>query len=376
MRRFLSWFGRRLATKSAPATRSRLFRPQLEQLDERLVPSALSSALIAANGEHCWYTVDMNTQHVVLYNYWHNIWGMVPLDMGQPQHGFDDSGNSFTGQIQAISASNDPQTGYPEVFVLAGKPGDNIWLVGAPLWRCDFWGNWHYFGWASRYLSISATTDGHVYAAHGPDGSKWTTSYLDSNGNGPNLGGQNVQVAASHSSTGNEVFAISSTSTLCVNSTNTPGQWQPVDDLVNDSFASLSATQDNTVFAEAWSGKLYQESWDWHPGGNWLQAGYFAWTSHDISAGGAWGQMSADLDAQGRSEVYAMNNSGDLYLYDNGWSWKASSVYDVSAAGGGVYYWVQHVTIQVWWTTDHYYAYCTAPTQGGYWTQYLGDYDY
>src|SRR5262249_9592869 len=133
---------------------------------------------------------------------------------------------------------------------------------------CDSNGKWHDVN-PDPFSSISATRDGHVYAAT-TDGLH--VRYFDSKGNGIDLGapakglpshGEGCldpgEVAASlNRYGGNEVFVIGQDRAIYVNSSNTYGDWRLVDNKAQ--FAHFSATRNNTVFVLTSAGLLYQEN--------------------------------------------------------------------------------------------------------------------
>ena len=195
-----------------------------------------------------------------------------------------------------------------------------------------------------NYARISATRDGHVYAVTA-DGSD--VRYLDSNGNGIDLGapspgiridgGSPSSVAASVGWFGsNEVFAIGSDGAIYVNSANAPGQWRLVDNSAY--YAELSATVNDTVFALVDNGGgLFQETEHFQING-WF--GYFYWTHQEVSPGMEWYEFSADTDASGHDEVYGIEEGNkNLYLFDQGSrTLKDYNVRDISGADGGYFY--------------------------------------
>jgi hypothetical protein len=325
MTRFLKWFGRTENTRPASATRHPVFRPQLEQLDERLLLS-MSSAITIPHGwgtEYDWYAVDNSSRQVVMFS------NTNRYNLGGP------------GNIGGVSASIDPRSGYGEVFALSVY-NSRQFNFDATLWLCDSSGNWHNFG--GDYTGISATRDGHVYAVTADGASVW---YLDSYGNGTDLGAPNTgsgpfaspSLAAGIAWFGwNEVFAIGPGLAIYVNSGNAAGQWRLVDNSAR--FISLSAAND-TVFALTWDGfgqggKLYQETEHLRLTN---RGGYFYWTDQDISGGRLYSTISADTDPSGRAEVYAVDTNTYLLLYDQGASVvEFIGVYDVSGAGGGYRY--------------------------------------
>jgi hypothetical protein len=307
--------------------------PQLEQLDERLVPSTASSAIsFQVNGdwfnftEHDWYTIDQTTSQVVEFTSTHRD------DLSGPKNVF------------AVSASLDPKTGYQtsEVFALASlNPEDRY----GPLWLRDRNG-WHDIG--GSYTNISATRDGHVYAVTFLAS---TVDYLsDSYGSRIVMGVPNSGVeegcfqhtiAASVGRYGqNEVFAIGKDGAIYVNSDNAPGQWRLVDNHA-PYYVSLSATANNTVFVlyyiDAFESAVYQETEDY----NFVGKNYY-WTRTAIShAGEQCRDISADTDANGRDQVYVIDPYGTAYCYNPtifGRTAVAYGVYDIAGADGDYYY--------------------------------------
>src|SRR6266851_5364551 len=255
MKRFLNWFRHVPNNSPSSANRPRSFRPQLEQLESRLVPSTLSSAISIQHPsgglswtERDWYATDLNTGIGTRTGQVVQFRGASRRNLGGPN------------DVSEVSASVDPNTGSAEVFVLDGK---------LSLWLCDSSGTWHSFG--GWYCGIAATRDGHVYAESDADSHMY---YLDSKGASTDLGapklglfigsvgsaGNGSLVAASVGWFGsNEVFALGSDSAIYVyNSVSAPGQWQLVDN--SQQFISLSATVNNTVFAMTKDWKIYQET--------------------------------------------------------------------------------------------------------------------
>jgi hypothetical protein len=338
MNRLLNFFRRSLHGNPSSAVRRRPVRLQLEELGDRIVPSASSAISIYhplgqfSYTERDWYSIDRTTNQVVEFQ-------------GTSRHNLAGPGGIF-----GVSASVDPNTGYGEVFAL------QVWNNGSlinhgPLWVCNSQGIWQDLG--GDYGSLSATRDGHVYAISSVNGDVY---YVNSNGaftdlSQPAAGTMSwVAPAASHfswfGSSGNEVFVIGNQDgAIYVNSANSPGHWRLVDNSAY--FESLSATRDDTVFAVTTSGKLYQETEHLHFNG-WYFTYY--WAHQDISGGMLFtSQISADVDAAGNDEVYAitaqytgegyLTSTGDAYLYDQGsWTHKDSDVFDIAGADGGYFY--------------------------------------
>jgi hypothetical protein len=330
MIRFLNWFRSHRSTQPT-SPRRRSVHLQIEQLHDRLLPSASSAiSVLHATGynqtttEHDWYTIDQSTRHVVEFQETtrHNL-------PGGP------------GFVFSVSATVGP-CGCAEAFALTNEALDGATPNG-PLWLCDESGNWHVLG--GDYYSISATRDGHVYAVSAAG----DVNYLDANGNAIDLGapkpGVNLTAAPAAGvnggglfGTGNNVFVIGKDQAIYVNGGSNSNAWRLVDN--STSFATLSAPAANTVFAVTGGGKLYQETE--HLGFNGWYFTY-SWSHQDISSGrtfAASSPISADLDASGNAEVYAIEaGTFNAYLYDQGsMTQKDSDVSDIAGAGGGYFY--------------------------------------
>ena len=357
MQRVLNWLRSAFRANPAPA-RPRAVRPQLERLDDRLVPSTTSAVTTTHHyGYHSYtshdlYAIDNNNQVV---DYWTNQWGHSKSLLGAPAN---------TG-ITDVSASIDPGTGNAEVFALGQDHR---------LYLCDGYGTWHNFGGA--YRGISATRDGQVYAVTS-DGSD--VRLVNGNGNTTaDLGAPDDGTGpyASHSIAasvgwfgGDEVFAIGGGGEIYVNSAGSPGGWRLVDRFSGNSpsFQTLAGGPNDEVFALDSNGHLWQVSehfatYSW----NGYFYGYFYWTPQDISGGQTYLALSADRDAAGNDEVYAITTGHDLYLHDpaisQNWQWRDSYVSAVSGADGGYFFDVNFGSV---WAYD--------PNTGGNpWTQ-LGD---
>jgi hypothetical protein len=349
MKRFLNWFSRTPRARPAPPSR-RPFRPQLERLSDRIVPSgsAASSAIsiyhplgLYSFTERDWFTVDLGANQVVEFS------GTVRYNLGGPRN------------VVQLAASVDPATGFGEVFALA-QPD---YYSPLQLWRCDSSGNWLQFS-GSYHGAFSATRDGHVLAF--AEGSS-DVLYLDSQGNAIDLGKPSpsfstYDIAVSVGWFGdNEVFTTDlSTNALYVCQVSQPGAWQLVDN--SHHLRELSATPDNTLFALDDSGRLYQVTEHFF-------MGYFYWTAQDISVGRQFDLprgISADRDASGQDEVYAVEHgTNNLYLYDQGgWTLKDTNVQDVDGADGGYFYDVNNYAGVL-------YAYMYNPDTYPHWS-YLG----
>jgi hypothetical protein len=358
MKHFLSWFRRPSRRPPAAAHPRRPARPQLEQLDDRLVPSTAGpSSAISINGsfyfqgirfpytQHDWYTIDRSTNQVVEFR------DTARHNLGGPT------------AIREVSASVDPQTGHGGVFALD---------FNGTIWWCNSFGQWSQL--PGSYGDMCATDDGHVYAvtSNGSD-----VRYLSSNGSatdlgmppagvsGPPFGGSSL--AASTGLRGkNEVFVVGQNGAIYLNDRNALGQWSLVDN--SQVFVGLSAARNNTLFATTASGKLYEET-ELHFLGGLYGSGFYFWIGQDISGGGnVYGTISADTDASGAAEVYATALGGNAYRYDQG-SWaqvNLSPVFDISGADGGYFY-----AVNDWYNGNFAVAWQYNPQLWNPWT-YLG----
>jgi hypothetical protein len=306
-----------------------MIRPLLEQLEGRLVPSTtgLSSAISISHPgsiERDWYTVDQRSNTLVEFQ------GTRRYDLGSPSSPF------ALNRYDEISASVDPKSGTAEAFVL-GLTQSKSGSLNESIWLCDSTGSWHLLTAFGNYKGIGATGDGRVYAVS-YDGSN--IRYLDSSGNGIDLGAPsdangpwafNALAASVSVFGGNEVFAIGPQGAIYLNNTNLAGQWQLVDN--TDFFATLSATPQNTVYALSDLGKLHLVSYQFFGGK------IYRWTDSEIV--GVYVSISADTDASGQSEVYAIqaDPNADTWLSDKGsLRWIDSNVADISGADGGYFY--------------------------------------
>jgi hypothetical protein len=330
MKRFLSWFRCPSRRPPAAAHQRRPARPQLEQLDDRLVPSTvgLDSAVstdhifyVQGKGsfsytEHDWYTIDQSKGAFQVVEFRDT----TRYNLGGP------------GSIGLVSASVDPHTGFGGVFALDGH---------GTIWWCNSFGQWSHL--PGSYRDMCATDDGHVYAvtSGGSD-----VLYLSSNGSATDLGTPPAGVFCCSSdslaaSTGlggkNEVFAIGQNGVIYLNDSNALGQWSLVDN--SQFFWSLSAARNNTLFATTKGNKLYEET-ELHFVGPYGSSIYF-WFGWDISGGNLYATISADTDASGAAEVYAIDQGGNLVRYDQG-SWaqvtSGTAFGVISGADGGYFY--------------------------------------
>jgi hypothetical protein len=326
MQRFVNWL--RGAFQSGPAPRRpRAVRPQLEQLDDRLVPS-VTSAITTTNywvgTTHELYAIDQATGHLIEFTA-NPYWGQTRTDWG--------------GWVTAVSASVDPSTGGAEVFALGG---------GGSLWRCDSYGQWHELS-SNAYDSISATRDGQVYAAGNYFlGNRIQLFHAD--GSMTDLGNPNGSptvvdaIAAGTDRYGNdEVFAAQGGLYVGNNS----GSWQTID--TSREYGYLSATPSGGLFAADVEGN-HVYHFTQHQ--IWI---FSYWTADDITAGlpttsgvaslspGSAGNFSADTDASGQDELYVVAYGPDwginLYRWDQGsWQQFDSNVSTVAAAGSGYFF--------------------------------------
>jgi hypothetical protein len=345
--------------RRAAAPRAREVRLQIEGLEDRLVPSGMVTSAITTTHNygygpvkvHDLYAIDAGTGRVVDFR---------TIDGG--------SGSSRTAlggpQTTIVRASIDPATGAAEVFAVQDSAAGP---VGA-LWLYDAHNTWHNFGGSYAVWhddDLSATRDGQVYAVTSDDSD---IKLVDSSGHVTDLGNPNPGSSIRGVAAGvgwygqDQVFAIAG-GALYVNSANAPGYWRLVDN--GASFTTLSATQHDQVFAVDSNGKLHLETeygvyYSWYS--------YHYWSGQDISAPGkTYEQVSADTDASGGDEVYAIASDNTLYRYDQGnWAYRDSSAVEVAGADGGYFF-----DLNNWGSSDNY-VYAYNPSASYPWI-YLGD---
>jgi hypothetical protein len=337
MNRFLNWLAGTQRTNAVSARRPRSFRPQIERLDERLVPSTLTGNSSAISIQHSYW--NFKTQQPVswtevdLYGVDDDPYQNQVVEVQNGQQPKLLSGGPTN--VRMVSASIDPVTGNGEVFALT---------LNDQLWVCRSNGTWNLLS-NLRITDTSATHDGHVYALL--TGSTHVL-YFDSNGNFTSLASPNApgygfgatSLAASNSNGTNEVFVIGADGGIYLDRGTSPWGWTLVDNSAQ--FASLSANQNNTVYALTESGHLYVEQYS---------AVLGSWLGQDISGGRTYQEISADVPASGISEVYAIDSSNHLYLnketqlgilgsYVGSWTTLDTTDYiaDISGASNGYYF--------------------------------------
>jgi hypothetical protein len=340
MQRFLNWFRSAFPTNATPG-RPKPVKLCLEQLEDRLVPSA-TSAITTSHGSWWWswqthdlYAIDPASKQVVDFQT-NSFGGSSRTALGGPSN------------VAEVSASVDPNTGFAEVFA-------ETW--NATLWRCDSHGTWTQLSDgapSSLYGYISATRDGQVYAVNVHDQSielfhaNGSVTYLGNpegylrtiNGSG---NGQGI-AAGLDLYGGNEVFAIGQLGALYVYSNDGlfGGRWVLIDS--SRLYTCLSAARDGGVFAIQNGIAL----WHWTEQASWWGLPFTYWSGQNISGGMGppymtfW-DISADTDASGHAEVYARMEVGynqfDLYRYDQGsWQKVDSNVSEVAGADGGYFF--------------------------------------
>jgi hypothetical protein len=366
MKRLLKPFRATPPTKPAATNRRPTFRPQLEQLDQRLVPS-LSSAISIQHHtsfsdwtERDWFAVDQGTGVIVEYQ-------------GTSGHVINASDSIYHLKYLALSATIDPYTGKGALFALELAPGDTVPFL---VWYGSAGGSGGAWSW--QYQAMSATRDSHVYGVT-PGGSDVVYSGVPTNtqpftdlgaphtssGSGV-LAGTSSLAASVGLFGGNEVFAIGQDGYIYVNSSNTYGDWRLVDNKAQ--FASLSATPNDTVFALTVGlpeigrgGLIYQETEQYN-----IRTYRYYWASQYIAGGSYYTSISADTDGLGHDEVYAIDVGRNAWLYNAynsaKWTIKDSDVFDLAAAGGGYFY-----DVNYYYSSGLFLAYQWNP-DAGIWT--------
>jgi hypothetical protein len=345
MKRMLQWLSR--PGRAAAARSARPVRLGLEQLDERLVPSATS----AMTTDHLIIIGTIGHYHFIDVQY-HDLYA-IDQSSGQVVDFHDNGSGSYTRtalggptKVQNVSASIDPNTGYAEVFAVSWSDYS--------LWRCDSYGTWTKLGGGTPtalYGFISATRDGQVFAVNDHD---QHIDFFHANGSVTNLGnpeglyrtingsGNFDGIAASvdpYSGT-DDVFAIGQYGALYVGSSN--GGWQLIDN--SRLYVGVAATPSGGVFANQNGIAIFH----WTEGRFYIFNHWVTfWSDQQVTTAGPpqvdYWEMSADTDAQGHDEVYARVSVGymqfNLYRFDQGSSQVMDyNVSDVAAAGGGYFF--------------------------------------
>jgi hypothetical protein len=330
MKRILQSLFRKLKPSNKPTARRARARLECEALEERQLLSS-SPALSAITTNHSYYNpyshslyrwtdhdlfaIDANTQTVVDYK------NGTRIDLSQ---------NGPQG-VLAVSAGVDAN-GWAEVFAIDSMNS------GRRLWRYD--GGWQLLSTAP-YSEISATRDGQVYAGH--NSSIWTgtindVQLFDANGVAHDLG--NPGSYASSITAGvdrygrDQVFAINGRiGAIYVNDANSG--WSLVDN--SQLFLWLSATQNNVVFATTSSGALYMETMQTYYYGSYA---YSFWAGQQLGAGQTFGYISADTDASGNAEVYAIDSGHNAYRFSSSGSPSLvdTNVSNIAGADAGYFF--------------------------------------
>jgi hypothetical protein len=309
-----------LSLRPSAATRSprRAPRPGLERLDDRLVPSVTATSAVTTGTTHSLFAIDQTTHQVTGFatvSGYNAIAGRVAL--GGPQ-------------VSQVSASVDPKTGLAEVYALG---------TDRSLWRMDSNAVWHSLG--GSYKRISATRDGQCFAVTSDGSDVRLFNQADQPIDLGAPGGYASDIAAGRGAFygQDEVFAIGPDGGIWAWNGDYPvygvGPYRAWREIATGSFGTLSATQNGVVFALDSNGNLFKESEGLYYIGSGLY--YFFWNQANISGGNTYTQISADVDAHGSAEVYAIGTDAfhTLSRWDQGWQamvWFAS---EVSAADSG-----------------------------------------
>jgi hypothetical protein len=324
----MNWLKKWIGTHSkVSAPRRPQAKLQLEALEDRQLLSVSPISAITTHQSsgvtnHDLYAITAgttpSTQCVVDYN------NGTPINLNQ---------NGPQG-VKAVSAGIDPQ-GKAEVFALDGNQA---------LWRYD--GSWQKLS-PLRFKEISATQtySGQVYAA--TDGSyygKVDVDLFNASGGLTNLaapGGYATGISASRDQYGlDEIFVVDGSGNIQVN--DPIYGWRMVDSRFNnsnlDGFTRLSATQSGDVYALTSQGKLFQEMVQVYNYGGFIST---SWIGRQFATGRQFQAISADTDANGHSEVYAIEQgTGTAYRYDvyGNEASVDSNVSEISGAGGGYFF--------------------------------------
>jgi hypothetical protein len=312
---------------------------RLEQLDDRLLPSASTVSAISVTHygftEHDLYEVNSQTQQVEYFQ---------TADVNGPTYFYHNTfGAPYSGaRIRAVSATLDPNTTYPEFFALDSY---------GTLYLHDINWTWHSLG--GGYSEISATRDGHVFAL---DSVGQNLYYVDTAAHSTYLGSPNTRyyayswtihdISASVDQFGQNVAyvaAIDGAIYMHVGSSSS-APWKLIDNSAY--FNYVSAPQAGLgVFGLDNNGHVHEVLLQAHsyvsPSLGWVL--YYTWNDRDVSYGDTYTAISADTDAAGNPEVYAIDYSSNLERISNaGPQWQAYNVTNVAGAGGGYHFFVTY----------------------------------
>jgi hypothetical protein len=319
----MQWFKNLfLRPSGAPKSPRRAPRPGLERLDDRLVPSVTATSAVTTGTTHSLFAIDQTTQQVT---------GFATVSGYNAPAGYRVFWNPQGEKFTQVSASVDPKTGWAEVYALG---------TDHSLWRMDSGTVWHNLG--GSYKRISATHDGQCFAvtSDGSDVRLFNQADQPTDLGAP--GGYASDLAAGRSAFygQDDVFAIGPDGGIWAWNGDYPiygvGAYRAWREIATGSFGTLSATQNGTVFALDSFGNLFKESESLAYIGNGLY--YLFWNQSNISGGNTYTQISADVDAHGYAEVYAIGTDAfhTLNLFDQGprqvIAWFAT---EVSAADSG-----------------------------------------
>jgi len=308
----------------SPKSPRRAPRLGLERLDDRLVPSVTATSAVTTGTTHSLFAISQASASL------NQVVGYATVSGYNAVAGYRVFWNPQGEQFSQVSASIDPKTGQAEVYALG---------LDHTLWRMDSNAVWHSLG--GSYKRISATHDGQCFAvtSDGSDVRLFNQADQPTDLGAP--GGYASDLAAGRGAFygQDEVFAIGPDGGIWAWNGDYPvygvGPYRAWREIATGSFGTLSATQNGVVFALDSNGNLFKESEGLYYFGGGLYE--LLWSRSNISGGNTYTQISADVDAHGVAEVYAIGTDAfhTLSRWDQGWQamvWFAS---EVSAADSG-----------------------------------------
>jgi hypothetical protein len=240
------------------------------------------------------------------------------------------------------------------------------------LWHYDWFnGSWTQLS-TNTFKEISATRDGAVYAVTDGEGGLPIKVYEYLPGGGvmnlgtPDGNASGISAGRDHFFGYDEVYAVGRTGVIYVYDSQWGG-WTTVDSRFNnnslDSFTRLSAAQNGDVYALTSKGEIFQET-EHRYYSTWAIFTY--WSGQQFGAGQKFQAISADTDANGYSEVYAIEvGTAMAYRFNSSGARSTVDYYvsEIAAADGGYFFDVN----QYGWGSNYVYSWDPSAAPGHNW---------
>jgi hypothetical protein len=316
MTRFLSkLFGTTATARTAKPRVQPRFRPALESLDGRELPSTggVISAITDVGGHTRAFTVGQNRQ--------------VFEDAGGGWYQVSNYGPNF----KEVSAGLDPRQGIAGSFAIEQDSG-RLWWVGLSSGDVQVWGSDDLWGGCTH---ISATRNGECFAI-GTDSSVYVFNLQQHQWASVSFLSGFTQISAGVDQYGHDcVYAVDWTGHVA-KYTNTGGGWQgtwlPIYAGQVSAGIGSNATETDVYFTNPWDQSLH----------------YYDGSS-DHPLGGGCLQISAGLDAYGGQECYVLGTNHAMYKNDaTGWHGENGQWTQITTAKNDMAFAVTPVSNQLW----------------------------